>query len=362
VDFSLTEEQQAVRDLTGQILEGRLTPERRKEVEGADSRIDRGLWADLAAANLLAISLPEALGGSGLGFLATYLVLEQIGRAAAPVPYLATVVLGALPIAAYGTDEQRARYLPPVVAGDAFLTAALVDERGAPATAAVQDTGGQWRLTGAKTCVPAGMVAAHALVPAATTDGASAVFVVDLDQPAVARTRLETTSGSVEAHLDFDAAAAEPIAAPLDWITDRATVGLCAMAVGVCEEAVRLTAEYTKTRHQFDKPIASFQAVGQRAAEAYIDTEAVRLTALQAAWRIDAGLPAAEEIAVAKFWAAEGGQRVVHAAQHLHGGIGVDRDYPLHRCFLWAKELELSLGGAGPQLRRLGALLAAGPA
>ena len=92
-----------------------------------------------------------------------------------------------------------------------------------------------------------------------------------------------------------------------------------------------------------------------------IDTEAIRLTALQAAWRLSAGLPAAEAVAVAKFWAAEGGQRVVHAAQHLHGGIGVDRDYPLHRYFLWAKHLELTLGGATPQLLRLGAMLAADP-
>ena len=86
--------------------------------------------------------------------------------------------------------------------------------------------------------------------------------------------------------------------------------------------------------------------MGQRAADAYIDTEAVRLTAWQAAWRLSEGRPATEEVAVAKFWAAEGGQRVAHAAQHLHGGIGVDLDYPLHRYFLWAKQLELTLGGA----------------
>jgi alkylation response protein AidB-like acyl-CoA dehydrogenase len=119
-----------------------------------------------------------------------------------------------------------------------------------------------------------------------------------------------------------------------------------------------MTAEYTKTREQFGRPIATFQAVGQRAADAYIDTEAVRLTALQAAWRISAGLPAEAEVAIAKFWAADGGQRVVHAAQHLHGGMGVDRDYPVHRYFLWAKHLELTLGGATHQLLRLGDILA----
>jgi alkylation response protein AidB-like acyl-CoA dehydrogenase len=147
----------------------------------------------------------------------------------------------------------------------------------------------------------------------------------------------------------------------LDWLLERATAAYCAEMVGVCEEALRLTAEYTKTREQFGRVIASFQAVGQRAADAYIDTEAIRLTAIQAAWRLASGLPASGEVAVAKFWAADGGQRVVHAAQHLHGGMGVDRDYPLHRYFLWAKQLELTLGGATAQLRHLGALLASEP-
>jgi alkylation response protein AidB-like acyl-CoA dehydrogenase len=122
-----------------------------------------------------------------------------------------------------------------------------------------------------------------------------------------------------------------------------------------------MTAEYTKTREQFERPIATFQAVGQRAADAYIDTEAIRLTAWQAIWRLAEDLPAAAEVAVAKFWAAEGGQRVVHAAQHLHGGMGVDRDYPLFRYFLLAKQLELTLGGTTPQLLALGRILADEP-
>ena len=137
-------------------------------------------------------------------------------------------------------------------------------------------------------------------------------------------------------------------------ITEFATTALCVQEAGACAAALELTAEYTKTRVQFDKPIATFQAVGQRAADAYVDTEAIRLTAWQAASRLAAGLPAASEVAVAKYWAAEGGQRVVHAASHLHGGVGVDRDYPLHRYFLLTRQIELTLGGANESLRRLG--------
>ena len=124
-----------------------------------------------------------------------------------------------------------------------------------------------------------------------------------------------------------------------------------------------MTAEYTKTREQFDRPIATFQAVGQRAADAYIDTEAIAAHgAGRRSWRLVRGPAGGDEVAIAKFWAAEGGQRVVHAAQHLHGGIGVDRDYPLHRYFLWAKQLELTLGGATRSCLTIGRHLAAEPA
>ena len=102
-------------------------------------------------------------------------------------------------------------------------------------------------------------------------------------------------------------------------------------------------------------------AVAHRAADAFVDTEAIRLTARQALWRLGEGMPASAEVASAKYWAAVGGQRVVHTAQHLHGGVGVDRDYPLHRYFLAAKELELQLGGTTRQLLALGKLIAAEP-
>ena len=151
-------------------------------------------------------------------------------------------------------------------------------------------------------------------------------------------------------------------AAIVNAMTELGITALCSQEAGVCAAALELTAEYTKTRVQFDKPIATFQAVGQRAADAYVDTEAIRLTSLQAASRLADGLPAAAEVAVAKYWAAEGGQRVVHAAAHLHGGVGVDRDYPLHRFFLLTEQIELTLGSANESLRRLGRILADEPA
>jgi alkylation response protein AidB-like acyl-CoA dehydrogenase len=372
MDFSLSEEQDDLKGLAEQVLQGELTHERLKEVEGGDDNFDRELWAKLAEAGVLGIAVPEAHGGGGLGFLEAAVVLEQVGRTVAPVPYYATVVLGALPIAKFGSDAQQAALLPALAAGDSIITAALF-EAGAdplkPVTTAKRDGDG-WLLDGVKDCVPAGPLADRVLVPASTDDGGVIVAIVDPGAKGITRERQDTTSHHPEARLTLDGVrvdagdvlgSAENGAEVLTWIVDRATAALCAIAVGVCEEAVRMTAEYTKTREQFDRPIATFQAVGQRAADAYIDTEAIRLTAWQAIWRLAEELPAAAEVAVAKFWAAEGGQRVVHAAQHLHGGMGVDRDYPLHRYFLWAKVIELSLGGTTPQLLKLGRILADEP-
>ena len=371
MDFSLSDEQQSIVDLAAQILNDKGNHERLREIEtGGGDRFDPVLWKAFAAAGLLGIAIPEAYGGGGLGFLELSLIIEQVGRRTAAIPFLETTVLGALPLAEFGSEAQKEKWLPRVAAGDAILTAALVEGEGElarPGTQAVQDGDG-FSITGSKLCVPAGQLAACVLVPAAIPDGRIGVFLVDPHTSGVEIVPLETTSGQPEVRMDFSGVrvAADAVLGSLsdgrkivEWLELRATSVLCSLASGVCEEALAVTAEYIKTRKQFGSPIATFQAVGQRAADAYIDTEAVRLTALQAAWRIDAGLPAESQVAVAKFWAAEGGQRIVHTAQHLHGGVGVDREYPVHRYFLYAKQLELTLGGATPQLLKVGRILAA---
>jgi alkylation response protein AidB-like acyl-CoA dehydrogenase len=123
-----------------------------------------------------------------------------------------------------------------------------------------------------------------------------------------------------------------------------------------------MSATYTTGREQFGRPVATFQAVGHRLADAFVDVEAMRLTTLQAVWLLDAGLPAATEVAVAKWWTCEGGHRVAHAAQHVHGGVGVDVEYPLSRYFRWSKQMEMTLGAAPAQLLRIGNTLATEPA
>ncbi|HVA02623.1 MAG TPA: acyl-CoA dehydrogenase family protein [Acidimicrobiales bacterium] len=372
MDFSFTEEQEAVRELAARIFSDLATPERLKEVEATDDRFDAKLWSELAAAGLLGIWLPESVGGSGLGFVAAGIVAEETGRVAAAVPYVASAVLGAGPIVHFGTEDQQRRWVAPMVAGDLVLTAALVEQRGDPFTPHTTATrqGDGWRLDGTKSFVPAGMIA-QVLVVSARTDDGIGLFVVDPSASGVSRQGQEATSRQIEAEIELSGVVVGPgdvlVTGPagvdaLRWLLEHAEAALCLSVAGACDAAVKLTAQYTTTREQFGKPIATFQAVGQRAADAYIDAEAVRLTAWQAAWRLAEGLPATSEVAVAKYWADEGGQRVVHAAQHLHGGMGVDRDYPLHRYYLLTKHLALTLGGATTSLLRLGDVLASEPA
>jgi acyl-CoA dehydrogenase len=356
MDFSFSEEQEAVRDLGAQIFAGHATVERVKQVEAGDERVDRALWAELAAANLLGIALPDDVGGSGFGIIELCLLLEQQGRTVAPVPLFPALVLGALPVAEFGSAEQRQRWLPGVAAGDIVLSAALED-LGSEVTARAH--GGEWRLDGTRPSVPAAHVAARVIVPARTDAGLRA-FLVDPAGDGVERQRVETTNREIRCHLVLADVPAEPLGGEgvVEWLHERALVGLCALQVGVCEEALSMAAGYSSSRVQFGRPLSTFQGVALKAADAYIDTEAMRATLWQAAWRLTERLDASQEVMVAKWWAADGGHRVVHATQHLHGGMGSDIDYPVHRYFLWGKQLCEELGGASAQLERLGAAIA----
>jgi alkylation response protein AidB-like acyl-CoA dehydrogenase len=360
MDFTFTDEQEAVRDLAAEIMGGHATVDRVRDVEAGAERFDRALWAELAASNLLGIALPDDVGGSGLGIIELCLLLEQQGRRVAPVPLWPTLVLGALPIAEFGTAEQRTRWLPSVVAGDVVLTAAL---ESLGLDVAARSNGTVWSLDGTRLSVPFAHLAARVLVPARTDEGLRA-FLVDPRGEGVELQPAETTNREIQTHMVLTSAPAEMLGGEgvIEWLHERALVGLCALQVGVCEEALRITADYASNRVQFGRPLSTFQGVALKAADAYIDTEAMRATLWQAAWRLTEGLDASREVMVAKWWAADGGQRVVHTTQHLHGGMGADVDYPVHRYFLWGLQLSEELGGASAQLARLGATIAEGGA
>lgn len=364
VDFSFSDTQTATAELATQILGDRCTHERLRELERADSpRFDRDLWAELATAGLLGIAIPDEHGGAGLGILELAQILEAAGKTAAPLPLWETLALGALPIARFAPAEVAAAWLPRVAEGTAVLTAAWQEDDGGGAhgvaTVAKVASDGVV-LTGIKICVPAAQIADAVLVEAVGDDGPG-LYLVETGT-GVTIVPIQTTSGLPDGHLELNSAPAALVASGADavrWSYERAVATQCAFGLGNSEAMLDLTASYTKERKQFDVPIASFQAVGHRAADSYIDTEAIRLTSLQAISRLAEELPATMEVSVAKFWLAYAGQRLSLAAAHLHGGVGADRDYPLARHFTRAKELELDLGGATQHLLRIGDTLAA---
>ncbi len=371
MDFTVTPDQQELVDLAARMLADRATPDRLTELEQEGRWLDEDLWQRLADAGIVGAALPEEDGGGGAGLPELVLLLEQVGAHVAPVPLFETVLCAALPLAEFGTREQRERDLPDVAAGRALLTAALVesgrDDPRAPTTTATPDGDG-FRLTGRKSAVPFAATARRVLVPASTADGRVVVALVEPTADGVTVRPQTTTHGQPQGELelaDVAVPAADVLAGPetgayvLGWLLDRALVGISAMALGVSARALAMSATYTAERKQFGRPIASFQAVGHRLADAYMDVEGMRLTMLQALWLLDSGRPAGTAVAVAKWWAAEGGHRVAHATQHVHGGVGIDLSYPLFRYFRWSKHLEMALGPAPAQLRRIGSALAA---
>ena len=371
MDWSYTEEQQEIRNLARKILEDLATHPRLVEVEASESGIDEELYAALAKANLLGVAIEEAHGGSDLGYLALCVLLQEIGRTVAPVPVLASLALGGLGISQFGSEAQKRRFLPGLASGEVILTGALIEagnEYPARPVTAASRHGGGWRLDGEKICVPAAHVAQRIIVPARISDETVGVFLVDPSSSGVTLAPQATTNREPHFQLTLSGVAvpAEDLLGDTErgaeiarWITERATVATCMVQLGVSERALEMTAEYTRSREQFGRPVGSFQAVHTRAGDAYVDVEAMRLTALQAAWKLQEGHADDGFVAVAKYWAADGGQRVGYATQHLHGGIGIDIDYPLHRYYLWAKQAELTLGSAAVSLTRIGERLAA---
>ncbi|MET9091081.1 acyl-CoA dehydrogenase family protein [Streptomyces cyaneofuscatus] len=385
MDFTFTEEQQAAVEAARAVFSGvapdsvpspALTP-------GAVAEdIDRRLWGELAGSDLLGLTLPEEYGGAGLDPVALFLVLRESAKVLARVPLLESCAV-AMAVERYGESGLAAELLPRAVRGELVLTAGANGRTGhdpaelavtarpeGPGAAPSGRAPSGWVLDGVQSAVPWAQVADRIAVPAHTGEGRAVLALVDPARQGVTLADQVSTSGERLAEVRLDGVrveARELIAAPgaWEWLRDLLTTGTCALALGLGERVLAMTAEYTGKREQFGFPVATFQAVAVQAADRYIDLRAMEVTLWQAAWRISTGaggpLPPAGDIAVAKIWASDGVRRIVQTAQHLHGGFGADTDYPLHRFHAWAKQIELSLGPAAAHEEALGDLLAAHP-
>jgi alkylation response protein AidB-like acyl-CoA dehydrogenase len=363
MDFSRTEAADDLGGLTRTITESVCTAEHQRELDGLAEKFDRDLWGKLIEADILSTAAPESLGGGGFGVLEQVAVLVALGRQLAAVPYLESVVLGAGALAKFGTESLQQQWATPAINGKKILAVALDGEMGQGPVQATTSSEG-YRLTGSRTQVGYGAVADAFLVPA-ETDSGTKVFLITKDDPGVTVSALDTTGHGSVAHLELQGVEAARVVGgdeAVGWLTTHGTLGRSAYQLGVLERALELTSGYAREREQFDRPIGSFQAVSSRLADGYIDVKGLRLTVTQAAWRLSEDLPADVEVSTAAFWAADAGHRVAHTTVHVHGGVGIDLDHPVHRYFLAAKQIEFAVGSATGQLLRIGRELADTPA
>ena len=329
MDFTLTETQQAVAGLATQVL------------AGADP------WKELAKAGLLQLGVPE-----------TTVLLTEIGRQAAPdsLKALATLMTGALPVARWGNATLRQELLPPIASGELTLTAALREPSDPappiPATTVERDGEvGGGKITGTKIGVPYAEQSYRILVPTA-----SGVVIVDPRADGVTLTRTPSSSGQPEYSLCLDQAPVESVLGPAECVRDLynlAVAGACALIDGAVAGALALTRDHVATREQFGRPLAAFQAVSQQIADTYIASRTMHLATLSACWRLSEGRDQGADLDVAGYWCAEQAPRAVRTCHHLHGGLGMDVTYPLHRFSSLVADLVRFLGGAEYRLERL---------
>jgi alkylation response protein AidB-like acyl-CoA dehydrogenase len=357
VDFSFSSDQQLLRNAARSFLDERCTPAVVRALWDDARGEGELLWKEMAQLGWLGLALPEAHGGSGLGMVEAALVLDEMGRAAYPGPYLPTVLAG-LAIAHAGNPAQQARWLPAIATGSARASVALVDaevdwEPQAVRTRAERGSAGLV-LTGLKQFVPWAHLADLLLVPARGSEGLS-VFLVETAAPGL---HLSPVAGMdpgtrwVTVRLDGTPVAAEGMlgvpgegGALLSWLTRRAAVGAAAEMLGAARRCLDMSVAYAKVREQFGQPIGSFQAIRHKCAEMLLEVENSHAATYYAAWALDADAddgPLAASIA--KAYVAEGARRVCGDAIQVHGGIGFTWEYDLHLYMKRAKALEVMYG------------------
>jgi alkylation response protein AidB-like acyl-CoA dehydrogenase len=318
------------------------------------------LWSELAKLGWLGLPFAEEYGGAGLGLVELSLVLEEMGRAAYPGPYFASVVLGGLGLALGGSAAQKERWLSAVASGQARLSAALVEasldwDPAATATAA-RRSGNGWALSGVKRFVPWAHVADAVLVPARAPEGIT-LFLVDPRAPGVTlhpMVGIDLGTRWWEMQLDGAAVGADAVVGTvggagsiLESLLRRAAVCASAEMLGAARRCLDMSVDYVKVREQFGQPIGSFQAIRHRCAEMLLAAEKAHAAVYYAAWALDAGAEdAAMAASVCKAFVSEAAREVCGDAIQVHGGIGFTWEYDLHLYFKRAKALEPMFGDA----------------
>ncbi|MFC1920853.1 acyl-CoA dehydrogenase family protein [Chloroflexota bacterium] len=360
LDFS--EEQIMLRSMARDFLADKFPKKLVKELEDSEAGYSQDIWKEMVGLGWMGLALPEKYGGEGMTYLDLTVLLEEMGRACIPGPYFSTVVLGALPILNLGNEEQKQKYLPEIATGRSIITLALYEENGrydaAGITVKAVKDGNGYAISGTKLFVPDAHIADYLICVARTGDGANpeegiTIFITDAKAQGVKITPLKTISKEKLCEVSFnnvkvsgDDVLSEP---DKGWIgvekivQAAATAKTCDM-VGSFHQVFEMTLQYAKDRVAFGQPIGSFQAIQHHCANMAMDVNGAMLAAMQAAWKVDEGLPCAWEVAVAKAWASQVAPRVIALAHQIHGAIGTTMDHDLHYYTRRCKAAEAAFG------------------
>ncbi len=370
MDFSLNEEQEMFRDMARKFFEGECDKSVVRELAKSATGHSPELWKKMAELFWTGIIIPEEYGGADLGLLEAAIMFEENGRAAFDSPLFCTL-LGTLAILEGGSEEQKKELLPKVASGELILTVAAeelrvsYDPRFITVPAAATANG--YVIRGSKQFVPYASVADCILVAARTTaspgdEEGITVLMVDGKSSGITFTELETIAPDRQFQVDFDnvTVSSDNILgdlhnglALLKSVYEKGTALICADMLGGAEHQLQTTAEYTKVREQFNRPLGTFQAVQHQLADMFTDVQGSRWTTYQAASRLSRGMPSVKEVAIAKAFTSSACQRAGATAHQLHGGMGVDLDNDLHFYFERAKAMELKFGPAPFHLKAL---------
>lgn len=370
MDFETSPEQKLLAETVATFVKQRSPVERFRKLRAAREPWDPEVWAHMGELGWLSVPFAEEVGGFGGGMVELSIILEGLGRALAPEPYLASVVLGGLALARAGGPAQHDRWLAPMIEGHTALALAFA-ERGSrhhaatPATTA-ERSGSGWRIHGEKVFVLGGHQA-HAFVVSAQTPDGLGLFMVEPDGPGVERQPLRTIDGHGAARLqltgatvDDDHRLGDPGAAAsavLERVLDLGAAAACAEGVGVAQTMLDMTVAHLKERRQFGVPIGAFQALQHRAVEMFVAVQLLRSMLVLATVHADEPDDALRRrsVSAAKAKLGSSGRFVSQQAIQLHGGIGITDEHDIGLYFKRMLALNAMLGDESHHVQRLAA-------
>jgi len=362
MDLGFSEEQEMLRTMARDFLANECPKSLVREMEEDEKGYSPELWRKMAELGWFGLVFPEKYGGTEGSFLDLGVLMEEMGRALLPGPFVPTVVQAGLTIMNHGSEEQKQQFLPKIANGDLIMTLALTEPMGRYSPDSVtlkgEASGDGFVLSGVKLFVPDAHVSDYMIVVARTKDGADksdgiTLLIVDSKSAGVAVTPLKTIASDKLCEVKFDKVKVlkANVLGQVDkgWaivkdIMEKATVAQCLLLVGEAQVAFEMSVQYAKDRVQFGRPIGSFQAIQHKCANMVTDVDGARFITYQAAWRVSEGLPAAMEISMAKAWTSDATRRVVAEAHQIHAGIGFTKDYDLQLYFRRQKAGEVTWG------------------